>query len=70
MPFGGLFEFLIMILVVGLIFWLLWWAVGKLPAPFNPPAQVVVVVIFVVVLLWMLYQVIGGTGLGHPFYPR
>lgn len=68
MPLTGLLEFLILIVVVGALFYLLFWAVGKLPAPMNPPAQIIVVVIFVIVVIYLLIQVLGGAGLGfaHP----
>ena len=51
------------LIVIGLIFYILWWGLGKigLPEPFNKIAQVVIVLLVVVVLVNFL---LGLTG--HP----
>ena len=63
----ALLNFLIEIVIIGAIFWLLWWAVSKLPVPINPPAQVILTVIFVIVLIYLLMGLLPG--FAHPF-PR
>lgn len=51
------------IIIVGLIFWLLWWLVDycALPAPFNKIAKVLLAVCGVFLLIGLLMQL-----LGHP----
>lgn len=54
----GLVTLLIYIVVLGLIFWLLWWFIGfvGLPEPFNKVARVV---IGLVAFILMLYVLVG-----------
>lgn len=49
----SLITLLIYIILLGLVFYVLWWALAKigLPAPFDKVAQVVIVLLVVVALL-------------------
>ena len=57
-----LLGLLIQIIVVGLIFYLLFWAIGRigLPEPFNKVAIVIVVLLCVIYLLNILLGLSGG----------
>ncbi len=46
MELSTLFALIVVIAVVGLIFWVCWWAVTALglPEPFNKIAQVVIII--------------------------
>jgi hypothetical protein len=57
----ALVQFVIYIIVAGLIFWLLWWLIGyvALPEPFN---KVVRVIIAVVAVLFLINLLLGLTG--------
>jgi hypothetical protein len=59
-----LVTILIMCLVFGLIYWIL--SIVPLPSPFAQIARVVVAVIFAI---WLIYLLLGvtGVGLGHPY---
>ena len=60
----GLVSFLIYIVVVGLIFWLLWWLIAYvgLPEPFSKVAKIVLAVVAVIICINLL---LGFAG--HPF---
>ena len=47
---------LIYLVVIGLIFWLVWWALGALalPEPFNKIAHVIVILVGLVIMLYFL----------------
>jgi uncharacterized membrane protein YwzB len=51
-----LFQLLISLVIVGLICYVLWWAITKigLPEPFNKIAQAVIVLIVVIYLIGVL----------------
>ena len=53
----NLINLLIAVIVLGLIFYLVYWVLSKipLPAPFNVVAQVVLGLIAVVILLGLLF---------------
>ena len=57
-------SLLITIVIYGLIFWILWWALGAvgLPEPFHKVAVVVLVLAAVIVIIGLL------TGSIAPFY--
>lgn len=68
---AGLFTFVIIACVVGLIAWVLTIVVGR--APFDPAIkQVVVWVIFAVAILIILYSLLGAVGIvaGGPIVIR
>jgi len=52
-----LISLLITIIVLGIVFYLVWWLLTKLPlpAPFNVVAQALVALIAVVILLSLLF---------------
>ena len=60
---SGLISLLVGIIVVGLIFYLLWWLIGYcgLPEPFNKVARVILAVVAVIFLINVLLQVAGMT---------
>lgn len=62
---SALLSLLILIIVAGLIFYLLWWLVGYcgLPEPFNKVARVILAVVAVIFLINLLLQVGGMTPL-------
>jgi len=62
MSIEALLHAIIWLAVVGLIFYVLWWALGKiaLPEPFNKVATVLLVVIGAVVIIYFLLGMIGS----------
>jgi VIT1/CCC1 family predicted Fe2+/Mn2+ transporter len=59
---NNLISLLITIIIMGLVFYLLWWLLARinLPPPFNKVAQVIVALVAVVFLLSVLF---GGISL-------
>lgn len=57
----GLIMLLIWLVVMGLIFWLLWWFLGYvgLPEPFNKVARVLIGLIAFVILIYLLLGILG-----------
>ena len=53
----GLFNLLVMIIILGLVFYLLYWLIGQipLPAPFAVIAKAVLALAIVILLLGMLF---------------
>jgi hypothetical protein len=53
----GLIGLLVAVIVLGLVFYILWWLVGYigLPEPFNKVAQVLIALVCVIVLLSLLF---------------
>ena len=72
MDVSSLLHFVIVIVILGLIFWLVWWFIGKvgLPEPFNKVATVIVALVALVVLIDILLNVMGGPGIGSGFRLR
>lgn len=62
---SALLSLLILIIVAGLIFYLLWWLIGYcgLPEPFNKVARVILAIVAVIFLINVLLQVGGMTPL-------
>lgn len=62
--FLTMLQLLITVIIVGLIFWLIWWALEQipLPAPFNVVARVILALIAVLVLRGLL---LGGGSFGE-----
>lgn len=61
----GLLSIVIYLVVIGLIFWLIWWFIGYvgLPEPFNKVARVVVGLVALLVVIYLLLGLAGGAGL-------
>ena len=61
----ALVHILLVLAVVGLIFYLLWWAISMLPlpAPVIQVVRVVLILILVLVLINLLLPLIGVSGL-------
>lgn len=57
----GLIALLIWLVVMGLIFWLLWWFVGfvALPEPFNKVARVIIGLVAFIILVYLLLGILG-----------
>jgi hypothetical protein len=57
----GLIGLLVWLIVVGLIFWLLWWFVSYigLPPPFDKVARVVIALVALIILLYFLLGLLG-----------
>lgn len=63
-----LIHLLIWILVLGLIFYIAYWAVSQvpLPAPFAVAARVILAIIAIIVLLQLILPLLGaGPGCSH-----
>ena len=58
---GGLVHLLIVIIVLGLVFWLVWWALSylPLPAPFAQIARFILILIFVLILISLILPLAG-----------
>lgn len=58
---SGLLSILIYVIVIGLVFYLLWWLVGYvgLPEPFNKVARVVLALVAVLILINLLLGFAG-----------
>ena len=57
----SLVSFLIWVVVIGLIFWLLWWLIAYvgLPEPFSKIAKVVLAVVAVIICINLLLGLAG-----------
>jgi cytochrome c biogenesis factor len=58
MEVGGLFALLIYLIVIGLVFYLLYWLIGQLPIP-EPFKTVVLVVVGLIAVILLLNIVFG-----------
>ena len=56
------------LVVAGLIFWLLWWALDRIapPEPFLKIAEVVLILLAVLVAIGILLSLVQGTPLFRP----
>ncbi len=60
-------NFLILLLVIGLIFWLVVWVLGLLGIPIPPMVlKIVGAIIFLVILLWFIQAFVAGGGQHFP----
>lgn len=57
----GLIGLLVWLVIMGLIFWLLWWFIGYvgLPEPFNKVARVIVGLVAFIILIYLLLGILG-----------
>ncbi len=62
MSLGGLLEFIIYLVVVGLIFWCIWWFIGfvGVPEPFNKVIQVVLGLVALIIVVNLLLGMVGS----------
>ena len=72
MDVSSLLHFVIVLVILGLIFWLVWWFIGYvgLPEPFNKVARVIVALVALVVVIDLLLGMIGGPSFGSGFRLR
>jgi len=61
---SALIHLVIYIIVIGLIAWLLLWAIEAvaLPEPFNKVARVIIIVVSVLIVVLLLLQILGISG--------
>lgn len=53
---GTLISLVIYVIIIGLIFWILWWALSQLPIPepFNTVARVLLALAAVLIVIYLL----------------
>lgn len=61
---GGLLHALVVLVIIGLILWIVWWAVTQIPMP--EPIRTVVRVLFVLIMAIVLINFLMGL-IGEPF---
>ncbi len=59
---GGLLEFVVYLVIVGLIFWCIWWFIGYvgIPEPFGKVVRVVVGLVALVLVINLLLGLAGS----------
>ena len=59
---GGMLEFVIYLVVVGLIFYCIWWFIGYVgvPEPFNKVIRVVLGLVALIIVINILLGMIGS----------
>lgn len=59
---AGLLHVIFWLIIIGGVFWLLWWLVGYigLPAPFDKVARVILAVVAVFLLINVLLSLVGA----------
>ncbi len=64
MDLSALVHFLVVLVIAGLIFWLIWWFIGYVgvPEPFNKVLRVVVGLVALLFLISILLQIGGFNG--------
>lgn len=64
----GLVNIVVYLIVIGLIFWLLWWLINYvgLPEPFRKVANVVMAILAVLAVIGVLLSVVGGAPVFRP----
>jgi hypothetical protein len=65
----ALLYFVIEIAVLGLIYWMLTWALGQIPIPepFKTIIRVVIVVVIVIIVIVLLLQFLPSGGFSFPY---
>ncbi len=65
---SGAVSIIIYLVVVGLVFWLLWWLVNYIapPEPFRKVANVILAILAVLVVIGILLSFVGGTPVFRP----
>ena len=59
---GGLLHLLVYLVVVGLIFWVIWWFLGYVgvPEPFNKVARVILGLVALIIVINLLLGLVGS----------
>lgn len=59
---SGLISLVVWIIIIGLVFYVLWWGLGQiaLPEPFDKIARVLIVVVAVLLLINALLGLVGN----------
>lgn len=62
MSMSGLLEFVIYLVIVGLIFWCIWWFLGYVgvPEPFNKVIRVVLGLFALIIVVNLLLGLVGS----------
>ncbi len=66
---NGLVNIVVWLVVIGCIFWLLWWLIGYIapPEPFAKIARVIVALVAVIALIRVLLMLANSSALNSPF---
>lgn len=66
MSIDALLSFVIYLVVVGLVFWCIWWFLGYVgvPEPFNKVIRVVIGLVALIIVIGLLMSLIGGPSFG------
>lgn len=61
---SGLVSILIYLIVIGLIFYVIWWFIGYVgvPEPFNKVIRVIVGLVALLIVIYFLLSLTGGGG--------
>jgi len=61
---SGAVTVVVYLVVVGMVFWLLWWLVNYVapPEPFRKIANVILAILAVMVVIGILLSMVGGQG--------
>lgn len=72
MGVDALLNLVILVVIAGVIFWLIWWFIDYIgiPEPFNKVVKVLVGLVALIFLIKILLGVIGGHGLALSFLTR
>jgi hypothetical protein len=62
---SGLLNVALELIVGGLIFYVLWWGLGKI-APPEPINKILTVLLVLVIVIWLINILMGFTG--HPLF--
>lgn len=64
----GAVHAVVIMIVAGLIFWLLWFLIGYVnpPEPFNKLARVILMILAVLVCIGVLLSMVGGVQVFRP----
>lgn len=65
---SGPVTIVVELIVAGIIFYLLWWALGRTapPEPFRKVAEVILILLAVLVVVGILLTAVGGQPLFRP----
>jgi hypothetical protein len=68
----GLIGLLITIILIGLIFYILWWALSQipLPEPFSVIVRVILVLVMAIIAIWLVLQLGAAVGGLHLTIPK
>ena len=64
----GLLNLILWIIIIGLIFWLLHWAIGAIgiPEPFHKIARAILIIAAVIIIINLLFALVGFPSFDMP----